>query len=426
MANVDSRDTITTDLQSTSKLVIDAVVGITDIVEDMHRTIASLAPPIGAAKTGRTGGITGFVYRSVRGVTQAVGAALDAGLGQLAPLLDRAVLPPVGRDAALSALNGVLGDYLKASASPLAIPMQWRRGGSGIEGAAIFSSDIAPYGAVSTSAGSKSADSAREGSPRGEKGQRKLLVLIHGLCMNDRQWLREGHDHGAALAAELGYTPIYVRYNSGLSVASNGQQLADMLETLFEGSKAAPIDITLLGHSMGGLLARSALQHGQASAQRWVTQCSALVCLGTPHLGAPLERAGHTLDRLLGVSPYSAPFARLGMRRSAGIQDLRHGHITSGAALNAELIAPDGIKMYLVAGSKQAADKTASKRAPSDGLVPVNSALGRHADPTHSLQVPDARCAVVYGHDHFDLLSSAEVYAHLKRWLKPRRPTAKA
>ena len=147
--------------------------------------------------------------------------------------------------------------------------------------------------------------------------------------MNDRQWNRDGHDHGAALADELGYLPLYLRYNSGLPISSNGRALAEMLETLI-GNWATPVDeLVIMGHSMGGLVARSACHHGQQAGHAWPKSLRKLVFLGTPHHGAPLERGGHGLDLVMDLSPYSMPFTRLSKARSAGITDLRHGVISS-------------------------------------------------------------------------------------------------
>jgi hypothetical protein len=385
-----------TDLHGASKLVIDAVGGVTDIVEDMHRTILRVAPPVGAPRGGRTGGISGLVYRSVRGVTHAVGSGLDMALGRLAPLLDRQPLPVAARDATLAALNGVLGDYLQASGNPLALGMQWRHEGQALESDAVSATLAAQPG-------------------------KRVLVLLHGLCMNDRQWLRDGHDHGAALAAELGVLPLYLRYNSGLAIAENGRQLADRLEALMRAPNGAPESLLLLGHSMGGLLARSALHHGHAAGHVWPRRVQALACLGTPHLGAPLERAGRRVDMLLGVSPYSAPFARLGLIRSAGIQGLRHGQVLAVEHdLQHSPPLPASLACFLIAASKGPRDAKSGARPAGDGLVPVDSALGRHADPTRTLVVPEAHRAIVHGHDHFDLLGSREVYQRLLEWLRPR------
>ena len=164
------------------------------------------------------------------------------------------------------------------------------------------------------------------GRPVGTPG-RKLLVLAHGLCMNDLSWEQNGHDHGAQLARDLGYTPVYLHYNTGLRVSTNGKLLAGLLERLVAAWPEPVEEITVLGHSMGGLVARSAAHYAEQDNRTWRPQLRRLVFLGTPHHGSRLERAGHWADRLLDVSPYSAPFQRLGASRSAGIVDLRHGSV---------------------------------------------------------------------------------------------------
>jgi pimeloyl-ACP methyl ester carboxylesterase len=85
---------------------------------------------------------------------------------------------------------------------------------------------------------------------------RKLLILVHGLCMNDLQWARNGHDHGTFLADALGYTPLYLNYNSGLSISDNGRSFAALIETLHEQWPTAIDEITIIGHSMGGMISR--------------------------------------------------------------------------------------------------------------------------------------------------------------------------
>lgn len=392
------------DLRGASRLMIDAVAGVTDIVEDMHRTIAGIAPPIGAPRGGRTGGISGLVYRSVRGVTRLVGTGLDAALDRLAPLLDRRGMPGPGREATLAALNGVLGDYLEASANPLAIPMQLRWQGR----------PLLPdrSGRISAASGSR------------------LLIMLHGLCMNEVQWQRDGHDHGAALAAELGYTPLYLRYNSGRRISSNGRELANLIERTLAAWPNPDARITLLGHSMGGLLARSAIHYGNAAGHAWPARVEALACLGSPHHGSPLERAGNRVDMLLGISPYSAPFTRLGLIRSAGIQDLRHGNLLDedwcqvGTAhptdMRRHLPLPPGLRCLLVAASKQKTPSGSGRTPAGDGLVPVSSALGQHPTVARRLRVPVKHRSVHYGLNHFDLLGDRAVYARLRQWLSER------
>ncbi len=268
-----------TDLRGFSRMTIDAVTGLTDLVEAMHHNIASKPAILGKTSPGRTRGITGFVYRSIRGVTRLVGGGLDAVLGRLVPLFGEKQSSPE-REAILAVLNGVLGDYLEASENPLAIRMRLRSDGHPLR------PDKAALAAAIPNAGGK------------------LLVLAHGLCMNDLQWKRQGHDHGAALKRDLGYTPVYLHYNSGRHISTNGRELDDLLEALLDNWPVPVEELAILGHSMGGLLARSAWHYGTAAGHAWPRRLKKLVFLGTPHHGAPMERGGNWIDTLLGISPY--------------------------------------------------------------------------------------------------------------------------
>ncbi len=394
-ATADS-NTTADQLRGANKIIIDAVEGITNIVEQMHRTILGLTPMLGKAPTDRTGGIPGLAYSSVRGITHVVGAGLDVTLNQLAPFLKlKSEFPH--HEAMSAALNGVFGDYLAASHNPLAIPMQLRQQGKPV-----------------------AVEAAKNG---------KFLVLVHGLCMNDLQWNHEradhsaSHDHGAALAHDLGYTALYLHYNSGRHIATNGEEFSRVLESLIQTWPVPITELVIIGHSMGGLVSRSACEVARIEKHTWLRKLNKLIFLGTPHHGAPLERAGSWLDILLDVSPYSAPFSKLGKVRSAGIKDLRHGFIfdvekngaTSAAAAIVKL--PKGVKCFAIAATKQATH-TDGKRMQGDGLVPVNSALGLHNDDALSLSIPVSRQHISYGLDHFDLLSSADVYEQIHRWLE--------
>lgn len=389
------------DLRGITLLAVEATTGMTDLVEAMHHNIAGT---VGVALPAQraTRGITRLVYRSIRGVTRLVGGGLDAVLSQAAARLGEGSSPPA-REALMAALNGVLGDHLAASGNPLAIPMRLRRDGQPLEpGPALAAAIPQPSG--------------------------KLAVLAHGLCMNDLQWNRNGHDHGAALARDLGYTPLYLHYNSGLHVSTNGRELAGLLESLVRHWPVPVEELTILGHSMGGLVARSACHYGRVEGHDWPRVLKRLVFLGTPHHGSPLERGGNWVDTVLGTTPYTAPLARLGKIRSAGITDLRHGNLLDedwagrdrferSADPRRPVPLPEGVECYAMAAKTREGLDGAWPGWPSDGFVPSDSALGHHEEPGLSLSLPESRRWILHGTHHFELLGQQEAYEKIKEWL---------
>ena len=393
------------DLRGASRLAVDAVIGLTDLVEAMHHNITSLARPLGKSPAGSTRGITGLAYRTVRGVTRLVGGGVDIALAPLAALLEERESSSA-RDAVGAALNGVLGDYLVETGNPLAVSMHLCSRGKPLvmEKAALAAAFPKVTG--------------------------KVLVLVHGLCMSEQQWLRQGHDHGAALARDLGYTPVYLRYNSGLHISANGREFTAMLELLTASWPVEIEELVILAHSMGGLVARSALYYGEVAGHNWPKRLRSLVFLGTPHHGAPLERGGHWVDTILGVSPYTAPFVRLGKIRSAGITDLRFGDLRDEDWLGHEqhkrakatkhaLPLPEATNCYAVAATTGEKPGDLNDRLLGDGLVPLSSALGQHPNPALDLAIPANRQWVGYAMNHMDLLSSPDVYAQIRQWLAP-------
>ena len=383
-----------TDLQGGSRLVIAGVQGITNIVESMHRNISGLAPMTGESLAGPTQGITGFVYRRVRGVTALVGHGLDAAFSQLAKRVRDGAASAERRgaiEAARAAANGLFGDYLAETNNPLAIQMSFRVDGRPIP----FERDGLRAMLLAQT------EHATDGS--------KLFIMVHGLCMNDLQWRRDGHDHGEALAETKGATVLYLHYNTGRRVAENGRDFANLLERLIHAWPVPLNNITIIGHSMGGLVARRACEVALAKKHTWLRRLKVIVFLGTPHRGAPLERAGHGLDLLLGVSPYTAPFARIGLTRSAGIQDLRHGRTNEFSTRDSDLALPRSVKCYVVAASSQKPPTGDGVGRRGDGFVPLASAL--------ALPLPQAQQTVFYETNHFDLLSSRAVCDKIGTWL---------
>jgi pimeloyl-ACP methyl ester carboxylesterase len=379
---------VATDLRGAAKLAIDGVQGVVGIVESMHQRIAGGRPVGGSERP--TSGITGLVYRSIRGTTGLVGGALDLALAGVQRTLAAAPeggaegLDSPARDALVAAVNGVVGDHLARTGNPLAIPMELR-------------------------------------TRPGFEPTAHLLVMIHGLCMNDRQWLRNGIDLGQDLAPVLGATPVYARYNSGRHISLSGHDFAAALDRLVRGWPVPVTGITLVGHSMGGLVARSAARQAQEQGMTWTGLLRRMVFLGSPHHGAPLERGGNWVHRVLGVAPYMAPFTRLSGLRSEGITDLRHGNLLD-ADWAGERFAhrdartpvplPSGVDCYAIAG-------VVGEGLLGDGLVTVDSALGRHTRHSLNLGLPPSRQWVAQGVGHLDLMGSPAVAAKLKRWLRP-------
>jgi hypothetical protein len=408
MTRLSRRRSAVADVRGGLQLAVDGVLGVTGIVESLHSRIARVSLPLGNVPERPARGIAGLVYRGVRGSARLVGQGLDAAL---------AVLPQgvpadaddggLAHEAVVSALNGVLGDHLLRTGNPLAIEMQLRTREP------LDASNARPH----------------------------VLLLIHGLCMNDRQWTRDGHDHGQALSKALGATAVYARYNSGLHISANGQEMARRIEELLASWPVEAKTLTVIGHSMGGLVARSAVHHARQAGMAWPDRLRDMFFLGSPHHGAPLERAGNWLHRGLGISPYAMPFTRLSGLRSEGIGDLRHGNLLdedwAGDSRFAQrdrrtpVPLPAGVACYAVAGTLGRVDgagtaktgsvvtvaRTAGENWLGDGLVPLASALGRHPQARRDLHFPPARTWVGRGIGHLDLLSSPAVHRQLLRWL---------
>lgn len=382
------------DLKALAQLLTQATHGAIDITEGVHQAVHGRLGLPGKSSGQRTGGLTGQIYRAVRGATGLVGRGTDVLLDALLPLLDDPSShpePSPQRETIVAALNGVLGDRLEAISSPLAQSMALRQ-------------------------------------PGGFQSGSHLLLLVHGLCMNDTQWRRDGHDHGVFLAQSLGATPVYLRYNSGLHTSVNGRELDQKLAQLVASWPVPLQRISMVGHSMGGLVVRSAVALGQTGGQAWPALVRELVFLGTPHHGAPLEQAGHGADWLLASNPFTAPFARLGRIRSAGITDLRHGHVqdadwqgrdpfASGQDHRVPLPLPEGMACFAVAATLAGQRSLLADRLVGDGLVPLRSALGQHDRPEHRLAFAADRQRIVYRTGHLDLLSSPKVAQQLLDWL---------
>lgn len=379
------------DLKGVTRLAVDATVGVTDLVEKVHHTIQLGHAPFGPSRANRTGGLTGFIYRGIRGTTRLIGRGFDAGLTPAIALLPEGTSNTT-RDALVSAINGIYGDHLAETANPLSTRMSLRYQGAGLD----------PQ---------QPGESVTEAS-------NKVLLFVHGLCLNDGHWTHDGVNQGESLARDLGYTPLYLRYNTGLSIAANGRELAAMLESLVHNWPPGNCELAIAGHSMGGLVSRSACHYGQLADHEWMNRLHSLVSIGTPHHGAPLERGGNWINFAMDLSPYAAPFTRIADKRSAGITDLRHGNITD---IDREFVPlPADVDCYAMAATLAKKPSRIHQRLIGDGLVPVDSALGLGHKLSNGLEIPENRQWLGFETGHIQLLGHPGVYAQLREWLLPK------
>ena len=401
------------DLRGVAQLATQATAGVARIAEGVHQAVWSTLGVPGGKTPGTTRGITRLVYQGIRGASQLLGKGLNTSLEQLEPWFAsaEAARPETPqREAVLAALNGVLGDRLAATNSPFATAMTLRLRGRALDWRA---------------------------PPARSDVTGKVVLMVHGLCMNDLQWQSSGTansvDHGAALASALGYTPVYLRYNTGQHVSHNGHALSAALEQLAAHWPAALQAITVVAHSMGGLVIRSALHTAQQESLHWPATLRNIVFLGTPHHGAPLEKAGNWVDALLGSTRFAAPFARLAQLRSAGITDLRYGLLLDEDWQGHDrfrrqpdrrlpLPLPEGVACYTVAATTAAKRSLVADRLVGDGLVPLHSALGQHMDPGRSLAFAKGSQWIGYRMNHLDLLHHPDVTRQLLQWLAPVAP----
>jgi hypothetical protein len=425
-----------TDLQAGAKLAIQATVQVTHIVEGVHQSVLGTlgfkgrthpAEPHQPQGPRAAAGLTGLIYQSIRTITAWVGGTVDLGLNLAEPLLNNKTRSKPGnkaqgtsfevpstsaREAVLAALNGVIGDRLTINNNPLATKMNLRFAGEKIELSTAAKIEMSTDAKIQLRTG---AGPPRLGS--------KILLVIHGLCMNDLQWSAKtkttSKNHAEALAKEFGYTPVYLRYNTGLSIAENGRQLSEQLDALMVLAPKLG-EISVLCHSMGGLVIRSALHQAsigksQPNQLAWQARIKRVVFLGTPHHGAPLERAGGWIDLILASTPFSAPFKRLTQLRSAGITDLRYGRISSEPS---PIPLPTKISFFVIAATTAAKRSLLAERLLGDGLVPLNSALGRHKTLAKTLAFADENQAILYRMNHMQLLSRPEVAEQLRVWFR--------
>ena len=387
-----------------AQLAFDAVEGVTNSVEGLHENIAAtpLALIPGVSPPPRShGAIAASVYGIIRGVN---GGLRGAVMGAV-PFIpgDENVVRGNADIKAVAALNGVAGDHLEATGNPLATTMTLVAGDQPLS--------LDPPGLATALPGA---------SPH-------IVILVHGLALSELSWQRGGKpDIGRRLAEQSGQTPLYLRYNSGRHTSTNGREFAELLEALCAGWPTPVESVSLIGHSMGGLVIRSACWYGEQEQARWLEHLQRVVCLGTPHHGSHLERAGHLLDKALLAMPYTAPLAH-GRKRSAGIKDLRHGNLLDedwqgrdpdvhGDDHRRPVPLLDHVDYFFAAASVGQHRHDPIGQLLGDLLVRLGSAVGSHPDDLRRVRVKPENCRVFHEQHHFDLLDDERVHRQIHRW----------
>ena len=327
---------------------IDVAAGL---AQEIHAAIAALPSaaldrvPAGPVVRGVHDGVRDLVYASIRTINRILFGVVDRTLELAGP----ALAPPATLPSPLvGVLHGVVGDRLIHN--PLRTVMQLRHRGRRLR--------------LDRRSLARALPDARE----------RLVVFVHGLAADEtcwrrgaaRAWGRADVDYGDLLA-ERGVTPLYVRYNTGRRIAANGRALAALLRRLVAGLPVPPRALVLVGHSMGGLVVRSACHQGRRRGDAWTELVTDVVCLGAPHRGAVLEKFGVAAVAGLARVAVTAPLARVIELRSAGIKDLRRG---SAHADEARL---PRARYHDLAGTLGPADHPLAW-AVGDGLVRVTSA----------------------------------------------------
>lgn len=371
--------------QATGPGVLDALSLLSEVADEL---VLRSVRDTHDAWADRFGGYPGRTITSAvhGGVSLGLKAA-SAGLARLGAAGPRLEAGPRGRFVS-SAVNGLIGDRLAAERPRLAIPTAVRVAGADV-----------PLDATGLAAAFPTASG-------------RVAVFVHGLCENESYWERwrdrTGTTYGEMLAGE-GWTPVFVRANTGLPLRESGAGLSAVLQRLVE---AWPVDVTrvaLVGHSMGGLIIRAAGAVASDADEPWAARVSDVVTLGTPHLGAPIARGiGHG-SRGLARLPETAAFGRILDWRSVGVHDLVEGL--------AEDVPPLPHARYrLVAATLSTRERHPVGHVVGDLLVRPPSAYGRR--PRGGELFPGADVLHVGRTDHFGLLNHPEVHRALREWLR--------
>jgi pimeloyl-ACP methyl ester carboxylesterase len=411
---------IKTDLGGAAAITGRGLAATTGFVRDVHAAFAGrvftltgpAATPVRVMHEGISRGVYAAVGGGLRATSYAAGRIAGVVASRRSP--ESAYIPLADRvrgNIVVGALNGAWGDSLDRQRNPLALSMTIRVGGHD----------------VGLDAGSLAAAFPEASDD--------VVVFLHGLCETELSWWtgarshygNKRSSHGYRLEQEIGATPVYLRFNTGRHISDNGEDLAALLEQLVANWPTELNRLTLIGHSLGGLVIRSACALGEEDASPWVERVRRIVYLGAPHLGAPLEVAVARASTAMRRLPEARPIATALASRSVGIKDLRYGDVlaadwSSVEDLDAWRREPEGCAPLLASAEHYYIGATVTRepdhpvaRLIGDALVTFSSASGSGRSRTLELDVDRGRH--LGGLHHFDLLNHPRVWELLEQWL---------
>jgi len=396
------------ELADLGRLGGDALARPAAAIGDVHRAVAGrvfgVLGLLGAPVRLLHDGISTAAYGGVRGAMRLAPRAAVAPLARAVPASARAMADSRAGSLALAALNGAWGDTLVTTHPELALELTVRRRGEAVvldsEGLAGAFPDAGP----------------------------RIAVFLHGLCETEAAWRLGGRpSYGARLRDDLGHTPVEVRYNTGLHVSENGRRLSEVLDHLTAAWPVEVEEIVLVGHSMGGLVARSACHYGAAEDAAWARRVRHVFCLGTPHLGAPMERAANLAGWALTRLPETRPFGELVNLRSSGIKDMRFGSCVEPDWCDCdpdeflhdrctEVPFLDCATYYFIGATVSRRPDDPLGRVIGDLLVNFPSASGSGRRRRLPFEIDNGRH--LGGLTHFALLNHPAVYGQIRAWLE--------
>lgn len=389
-------------IEGTAQLATSGMVEITELVEAIHKEI--ILRPFSGLATSPVHQVyensAGKIYHVIKDIMRFSGGSTAKILRQINNRLeDIQQQKPITDNIKMlvNVLNGVMGDHLVSLNNPLALPMMF----------------YDRYGDAHS----------------GKNLSGRVVILVHGLCLSYQSWF-PGSNTGIGehiVYAIPNTTILHLDYNTGRRISENGHSFSELLDNLYANNPKIT-EIDLIGHSMGGLVSRSAIFYAKQDGKAWLNKVDNYISLGSPHHGAVLEQISYIVQESVSKIPVAGNLAHLLDLRSAGIIDLRHGSVRHDDwqtldermgivdDIRRPAPLPSSINAFLVASSLETNPKKHQRDFIGDGLVGVTSALGEHAGD-HDLKVPEAHKAIFYGINHMNIQYHEMVRDQIIKWL---------